>query len=130
MPASLWANALPWLTLLIVAVTIGGIAVGRWPLLRADRATISVIGTAALLLIGAMTLEQAYAGVDLNTILLLFSMMVLNGCLYLSGFFGVVTQRAVQIAHHPHTLLALIVLVAGVLSALFLNDTVVLMLTP
>jgi Na+/H+ antiporter NhaD/arsenite permease-like protein len=130
MPLLSWAAILPWVTLLIVAATIGGIAVGHWPLLRADRATISVLGAAALLAVGALTLEQAYAGLDLDTLLLLFSMMVLNGCLYLSGFFGVVTQRAVRVAHRPDTLLALIILVSGVLSALFLNDTIVLMLTP
>lgn len=121
---------LPWVTLAIVAVTIVGIAMGRVPLLRADRATIVLLGAALLLLCGALTLEQAYASIDGGTVLLLFSMMVLNGNLYLAGFFSVVTQRAVSIARSPRTLLALIILASGVLSALFLNDTIVLMLTP
>lgn len=118
------------ITLVIVGCTIAGIAVGRWPLLRANRTTITLIGTALLLAAGALTLQQAYAALDLNTLLLLFSMMIVNGHLFLAGFFGLVTQRVVHLARGPYTLLALVILASGVLSALFLNDTVVLILTP
>ncbi|MCX7858555.1 MAG: anion transporter [Chloroflexus sp.] len=119
-----------WLTLFVVAATIFGVAVGRWPLLRADRTTITLIGAALLLGIGAMSLEEAYAAIDFDTILLLFSMMVINGSLFLAGFFGIVTQRVVQFARGPRSLLALVIGASGVLSALFLNDTIVLMMTP
>lgn len=118
------------LTLGIVAATIIGVAVGRWPLLRADRTTITLIGAALLLGIGAMSLEEAYAALDLDTIVLLFSMMVINGSLFLAGFFGVITQRVVQFARGPRSLLALVIGASGILSALFLNDTIVLMMTP
>ncbi len=121
---------IPVLTLLIVAATIIGIAVGRWPLIRADRTTIALIGSALLLGIGAISLEEAYAALDLDTILLLFSMMVINGSLILSGFFGFITQRVVQFARGPRSLLALVIGASGVLSALFLNDTIVIMMTP
>lgn len=127
---SFWPEGLPWLTLLIVAATIAGIAMGRWPLLRADRTTVTLIGAALLLAIGAISLEEAFAAVDLDTILLLFSMMVINGCLFLAGFFGAVSRRLVLVARSPAALLAVIILASGVLSALFLNDTIVLMLTP
>lgn len=119
-----------WLTVAIVVATIAGIAIGRWPWLRADRATIAVVGAAALLASGAITLEEAFEALDLDTLLLLFSMMVLNGQLYNAGFFGVVAQRVVRVAHSPRGLLALIIAASGVLSALFLNDTIALMLTP
>lgn len=78
-------------TLVIVAATIIGIALGRWPLLRANRTTITVIGAALLLGVGALSLPQAYATIDMNTLLLLFSMMIINGHLFLAGFFGLVT---------------------------------------
>lgn len=81
----------------------------------------SIVGVALLLAIGVVRLQQAYAALDLNT-LLLFSMMVLNGYLFLAGFFRVVTQRVVRLAHGPHALLALVIVTAGVLSALFLNS--------
>jgi Na+/H+ antiporter NhaD/arsenite permease-like protein len=117
-------------TLLIVICTIGGIAVGRWPFLRANRTVITLLGAALLLGIGALTLTQAYATLDLDTLLLLFSMMVLNGHLFLAGFFKLVTQQVVRAARSPRMLLALVIVASGVLSALFLNDTVVLMMTP
>ncbi len=121
---------LSWLTVAIVIATIAGIAAGRWPWVRADRATIVLIGAAALFACGALTLEQAFEALDLDTLLLLFSMMVLNGQLYIAGFFGIVAQRVVRVARGPRTLLALVIVASGVLSALFLNDTIVLMLTP
>ena len=61
---------IPILTLLIVAATIIGIAAGRWPFIRADRTTIALIGSAFLLGIGAISLEEAYAALDLDTILI------------------------------------------------------------
>ncbi|WP_028459450.1 anion transporter [Chloroflexus sp. Y-396-1] len=121
---------IPILTLLIVVATIIGIAAGRWPFIRADRTTIALIGSAFMLGIGAISLEEAYVALDLDTILLLFSMMVINGSLFLSGFFGLITQRVVQFARGPRSLLALVIGASGVLSALFLNDTIVLMMTP
>jgi len=121
---------LDWATIAIVAATIAGIAVGRWPLLRANRTTIALIGAALLLAARAMSVEEAYAAVDAATLVLLFSMMVVNGHLYVAGFFGVVTRQVVRVARGPRTLLAMVILASGVLSALFINDTVVLMLAP
>ncbi len=121
---------LPWLSAAIVAATIIGIAVGRWPWFRADRTTIALLGAAMLLAVGALSLDQALAALDLRTLLLLFSMMVLNANLFFAGFFGVVVRRLVHIARGPRTLLALIIVASGILSAFFLNDTIVLMLTP
>ena len=56
--------------------------------------------------------------------------MVINGSLFLFGFFGFITQRVVQFARGPRSLLALVIGASGVLSALFLNDTIVIMMTP
>lgn len=119
-----------WLTLIIVSFVLIGVAVGRYPWLRMNRATITLAGAAALLLLGAVTLEQAYAALDLNTLLLLFAMMILNVNLQLAGFFRLISSRMIGWATTPRQLLAWIIVAAGVLSALFLNDTIVLMLTP
>ncbi len=114
----------------IVGATLLGVAAGRWPGIRADRAAICLIGTAALLASGVLTLEQAFEGIDLATITLLFSMMVLNSRLQLAGGFGLVSQWLVRVVRGPRTLLAAIIGLAGVLAALLVNDTAVLMLTP
>lgn len=114
----------------LIVMTLIGVAVGRYPWLRMNRATIALVGATALIVGGALTLEEAYAALDLNTLTLLFAMMVINVNLRLAGFFNIVGTRVVRWARTPRQLLALIVGLSGVLSALFLNDTIVLMFTP
>ena len=122
--------AVIWLWVSIIIITLVGVAVGRYPWLRMNRATNSLVGATALVILGAISLEQAYAAIDLNTITLLLAMMILNMNLRLAGFFRLVSQWVVKRARTSRLLLALIVVFSGVLSALFLNDTVVLMFTP
>jgi Na+/H+ antiporter NhaD/arsenite permease-like protein len=117
-------------TAVIVTLTLVGVAVGRWPWLRMNRATIALVGATALIAIGVIPLEQAFRAVDWNTIVLLFAMMVLNVNLRIAGFFRVVTSRLVRLAQTPRRLLALVIAVSGGLSAIFLNDTIALMMTP
>jgi Na+/H+ antiporter NhaD/arsenite permease-like protein len=116
--------------LLIIVITIIGVAVGRYPWLHMNRATIALVGATILIIIGAIPLERAYAALDLDTLTLLFAMMILNVNLRLAGFFRLVGNRVIYWARSPRQLLGLIILVAGVLSALFLNDTIVLVFTP
>ena len=118
------------LTSLIVAVTLIGVAIGRWPTLRMNRATIALVGATALIAIGVIPLPEAFKAVDWNTIVLLFAMMVLNVNLRIAGFFHLITSRVVRLAKTPRRLLALVIVVSGVLSAIFLNDTIALMMTP
>ena len=118
------------ITALIVAITLIGVAIGRWPWLKMNRATIALVGATALIALGVIPLEEAFRAVDWNTIVLLFAMMVLNVNLRIAGFFHLVTSRVVRLARTPRRLLALVIAVSGVLSAIFLNDTIALMMTP
>lgn len=117
-------------TALIAGLTLVGVAVGRWPWLKMNRATIALVGATLLVALGVLPLERAYHAVDWNTIVLLFAMMVLNVNLRLAGFFHLVATWVALRARTPRRLLAWIVLSSGVLSALFLNDTIALMMTP
>jgi Na+/H+ antiporter NhaD/arsenite permease-like protein len=119
-----------WGGLSIIALTIVGVAIGRYPFLRMNRATIALAGATILIVIGAISLDEAYAALDLNTLTLLFGMMILNVNMQRAGFFRVVGNRVVQWARTPGQLLALVIVVSGVLSAIFLNDTIVLVFTP
>lgn len=123
-------HALPILSTTIIVITLVGVAIGRWPWLRMNRATIALVGATALVAIGAISLEQAFRAVDWNTIMLLFAMMVLNVNLRIAGFFHRVMAQLVRFADTPRKLLAAIVVASGVLSAVFLNDTIALMMTP
>ena len=64
-------------TALIATVTLVGVALGRWPWLRMNRATIALVGATVLIASGVIPLEAAYRAIDWNTIMLLFAMMVL-----------------------------------------------------
>jgi Na+/H+ antiporter NhaD/arsenite permease-like protein len=114
----------------IVIAVYAAIAVGKVPRLRMNRATIALVGAAALVVIGAIHEEEAYASLDMGTILLLGAMMIVNVNLHLSGFFRIVGGSTLRLARSPRMLLALVIASSGVLSAIFLNDPVCLMLTP
>src|SRR4051812_30257440 len=96
-------------TAIIVAVTLIGVAVGRWPWLKMNRATIALVGATVLIAIRAIPLEDAFRAVDWNTIVLLFAMMVLNVNLRIAGFFHLVTSHVVQLARTPRRLLGLVI---------------------
>jgi Na+/H+ antiporter NhaD/arsenite permease-like protein len=115
---------------LILIVSLAGIAIGSIPGLRTNRAGIALAAAAILLAIGAISPESAASAVDLSTIALLLAMMLIVANLRLAGFFTVAGARILAIARSPRQLLGLIVAVSGLLSALFLNDTMCVMLTP
>ncbi|OGF63638.1 MAG: anion transporter [Candidatus Fischerbacteria bacterium RBG_13_37_8] len=115
---------------IILLMILGGIALGRYPYFRMNRATITLIGALLLLVAGAITLPQAYAAIDMNTILLLFSMMIVNANLHICGFFALVAKKVLALAKTPRQLLFLVIFSSGILSSFFLNDTVVLIFTP
>lgn len=119
-----------WVACAVIPLTLVGVAVGRYPGLRMNRSTIALAGGVILIVAGAISLEEAYQALDLDTLALLFSMMVLNVNLRGSGFFKLVGRWVIRWARSPRQLLALIVVTSGLLSALFLNDTIVLMFTP
>lgn len=123
-------SSLKYLTIIIIVITIFGIAIGSLPKLKMNRATISLVGATMLIVIGAISIEDAYKAIDVNTIILIFSMMILNINLRLSGFFKIITSKIISFANTPKQLLVLIIFSSGLLSALFLNDTILIMFTP
>jgi len=96
-------SPLHWLSLLIIVLTLVGVAVGRYPWLRMNRATIALAGATLLTALGAISLDKALAAIDLNTITLLLAMMVLNVNLRLAGFFHWVGGGVVRWARSPRS---------------------------
>lgn len=119
-----------WITLIIVTVTYIGIAVGRWPGLRANRTTITLMGAGLLIATRQVAFSALGDFLDLDTLILLFSMMILNANLQMAGFFQLAGRGLLKTARSPRILLAVEIALAGLLSALFLNDTICLMFTP
>jgi Na+/H+ antiporter NhaD/arsenite permease-like protein len=116
--------------LLIFAATYLVLAIGQLPGFRVDRTGAAIIGATLMLASGVLTVEQAYAAINYDTIMLLFGMMIVVANLRLSGFFTVVSAWVVEHARRPLVLLAGVVAVAGLFSAFFVNDTMCLVLTP
>jgi Na+/H+ antiporter NhaD/arsenite permease-like protein len=118
------------ITFLVFLATYAVIAIGRAPGLRVDRTGAAIVGAILMVVTGAISFDDAASTIDFRALVLLFGMMVLVAHLRLAGGFaalvGIVGRRAV----HPLTLLAGVVLVAGGLSALFVNDTICLVFTP
>lgn len=119
-----------WITILVVSLTYAGIAVGRWPLLKANRTTIALMGAGLLILLGQIRFDDIGKYLDIDTLVLLFSMMIINANLRVAGFFHLVGGTLLRLTRSPRRFLMWEIIFTGVLSALFLNDTICLMFTP
>lgn len=129
MPSSAWPFT-EWAAIVIFTATYLLIALGRLPGFRIDRAGIAFLGATLMVASGALGREEAYRAIDLDTIVLLFGMMIVVAGLRLANGFELIATEAVRRARHPLLLLAAVILLAGLLSAFLVNDTVCLVLTP
>jgi Na+/H+ antiporter NhaD/arsenite permease-like protein len=114
----------------IFVLTYAGVALGRIPGLRLDRAGIALTGAAMTMAVGALTPQEAYQAIDLDTLALLLGMMIVVAHLKLSGFFRLVTGWALAYAHSPLILLVVFAATTGVLSAFLVNDAMCLIMAP
>lgn len=114
----------------IFFLTYVGVALGRIPGFRLDRAGIALTGAALMMAVGAITPEEAYRAIDLDTLALLLGMMIVVAHLKLSGFFRLVTSWALTHARSPLILLMTVAITTGVFSAFLVNDAVCLVMTP
>jgi Na+/H+ antiporter NhaD/arsenite permease-like protein len=116
--------------LTILVLTYVGVAAGRIPGLRLDRAGIAFLGGAAMIALGPLSLEDAFRSIDFNTIALLLGMMIVVAHLNVSGAFRALGALVIEHAHAPFVLLVTITVLAGVLSAFLVNDAICLVMAP
>jgi Na+/H+ antiporter NhaD/arsenite permease-like protein len=116
--------------LIVFALVYVGMALGRWPGLQLDRTAIALVGAVALLAAGAVDGAAAIASIDFPTLLMLLGLMVLSGQFAVAGFYDWCALRLALARTRPVLLLALVVAISGVLSALLANDVVVFAMTP
>ena len=103
---------------------------GEIPGLALDRTGVALLGALVLVATERVTPAAAWAAVDVPTLALLFGLMVVSAQFRLGGFYTWVTRRIVSAPLGPSALLAAVVVVAGVLSALLANDIVCLAVAP
>src|SRR5215831_3445863 len=114
----------------IFLATYAVIALGKIPVYRIDRAGAALLGARLMVATGVLSLEEAYQAVDFNTVVLLLGMMIVVANLRLSGFFRIITHWIAGLVKRPITLLGMVILSSGMLSAFLVNDTICLVMTP
>lgn len=121
---------LQFATYSVLGLTYLGLALGYIPGLRMNRATIALVGSAFLIALGVLNLQEAWQAIDANTIVFLLSMMVVNTNLSYAGFFRRSLLVLLSFTRSPLGLLIVLTFASGILSAFFLNDTLALIFTP
>src|SRR5437879_12071804 len=116
--------------LLIFAATYVLIAAQRLPFLRLNRPAASLLGAVAMVVLGVLPLRDAYAAIDFDVLVFLLGLMLIVGYLEVDKFFEWVAAWVLRRGQSPGRLLLGVVAGAGVLSALFVNDTVCLVVAP
>lgn len=119
----------------LIAIAIFGftyllISGRRLKVLPLNRPAAALLGAVLMVACGVMTPQQVYRSVDYDTLVLLLGMMLLAAYLSLAGFFDWAADWILRQARTPQRLLLYLIVTSGVLSALLVNDTVCLMLTP
>ena len=118
------------IALAIFLVTYALISIRRFPKIKIDRPAAALVGAALMIVLGVVEPEKAIGAIHLDIIILLVGMMILVAGLELCGFFEWVSLRMIKYSKDQFTFLVLTMVVTGSLSALVLNDTVVLLFTP
>lgn len=83
-----------------------------------------------MVLFGVLTLDEAFAAIDMHTLLLLLGMMIITVYLRMAGFFELMADKILSLSRTPMQLLIFVTLSSGLLSALFVNDTICVLYTP
>lgn len=116
--------------LLIFLGTYVLISLRRLAHIPLERPAVALFGATLMVLLGVVTPPDAIAAIDVQTLLLLIGMMLLVVALESTGFFARTALWIVEHSKSQRRLLVGLALSTAVLSALVLNDAVVLFFTP
>lgn len=116
--------------LIVFGLVYLGMILGGLPFFQLDRTGIALLGAIVLVAAGDVSLEEAGRSIHAPTLILLFAFMVLSAQLRLGGFYPFVTRRIAALPVTPPLLLGALIVVVGVLSAVFSNDIICLAMAP
>jgi Na+/H+ antiporter NhaD/arsenite permease-like protein len=116
--------------ILVFFLTYVGMAAGRLPWLQVDRTGIALLGVILLLATEAMTLDDVGANIDMPTLVLLFSLMIISAQFAAAGFYDKCARWITETPGPPIVILALTVAICGALAAVLANDIVIFALVP
>jgi Na+/H+ antiporter NhaD/arsenite permease-like protein len=95
-----------------------------------DRPAGAVVGAVAMVVVGGLPMDAAIQAIDLHVVTLLFGILLIAAYLTEAQFFRLCAYAVMTRARSARSLLFALTFVAGALSALLLNDTVCVLLTP
>jgi Na+/H+ antiporter NhaD/arsenite permease-like protein len=101
----------------------------KFPGLKIDRPGAAIIGAVGMVAFRIVQPTDALRLIDFPTLVLLFSMMLIVGSLHLVGFFEWNAEMVLRRLKPPR-LLPAVIFTSGLLSALFVNDIVCLVMVP
>jgi Na+/H+ antiporter NhaD/arsenite permease-like protein len=114
----------------IFAITYVLISGRQLKILPLNRPAAALLGAVLMIATGVMTPERAYRAINYDILVLLLGMMLISAYLYLAHFFEWAAEQVLNFSRTPVRLLLYVTLTSGILSALLVNDTICLMLTP
>ncbi len=120
----------PAVAVTIFVVTYVLISVQKIRFLNLDRPSAAFSGAVLMVLCGVLTVDEAYRAINLDTISLLLGMMIVIAYLRAGRFFEFTSAWILQRSRTPRQMLLHVVFSSGILSALFVNDTICLLFTP
>ncbi len=107
-----------------------GMILGGIPGTKLDRTGIALLGAIVLLGTSAVKVNSFFEAIDVGTIILLFSLMILSAHFQLAGTYSYVVKKIGDYNLNPNQLLAVVLLTTAMLSAILINDIICLALTP
>jgi Na+/H+ antiporter NhaD/arsenite permease-like protein len=117
----------PWVVFVATYLLIASRRAAR---LGVDRPSAALIGAVAMVVVGALPTHQALAAVNLHVLCLLLGVLIIAAYLTEARFFRLCAFWVLTRTTSARSLLWGLTFVAGALSALLVNDTVCIVLTP
>lgn len=118
------------LTVIIFLLVYVAMGFGSLPGFKVDRTGAAIIGAMAMMTIGSITPPKAWMAIDYGTIGMLFGLMVVSASFVVSGFYAWTVKKVATLHVTPPVLLAVLIIVGSLLSALLTNDVVIVAMTP
>jgi Na+/H+ antiporter NhaD/arsenite permease-like protein len=119
-----------WLPAAIFVITYIFIAIESGRGSHLDRTAAAFCGAVAMILVGAISLDQSYQAIDWNTLIFLLGIMILVAHFHMAHFFDWIAIHVSAAARTRLQLMVLLVFTSGILAAFFVNDTICLAFTP
>lgn len=118
-------------SLVVFVATYVLISVHQIRFLNLDRPSAALLGAVLMVVLGVVPFDEALrSSINWETLLLLLGMMIVVAYLKLARFFEFVSTWILLRSGNPRRLLYLLVASSGLLSALFVNDTICVLFTP